>query len=480
MKMNRLMILLAIFFTGTSNGWTQETKKTTLESTLDDQQSVELTVYNQNMGLVKDTRSIKLPLGQEQELRFMDVAAFINPVTVHIKSLSASDDFTVLEQNYEYDLISPQKLMDKYVGKDIKIIDWNQYRDKKEEVRATLLSNNNGEVYKINNEIYIGHPGYKVLPEIPENLISKPTLTWLYTNKNSSPRKLEVSYLTDNINWKADYVLAVNETDTKADLSGWVTLDNKSGATYKNAKLKLVAGEVNRVQPGYPQSVAKEGLASTLGMKKKQFIEQSFFEYHIYDLQRKTTIKDNQTKQVNLLEANDATVSKELIVRGQQNYYLSQYSGQTLKSPVEVFIKFKNSENNHLGMPLPAGVMRLYKKDQAGSLQFIGEDKIDHTPKDEEVKLKIGEAFDVVAERVQTDFKILTSNVYETAWRVTLRNHKKEDITMTLLEPMGGDWEILEPSHPFEKKDAFTAQFKVNVPKDQEVKVTYRVRIRWF
>lgn len=479
MKIVNVVCAVVILFASATRLSAQEPKPGVLESTLNDQQSVEVTVYNQNVGLVKDTRLIKLPQAREQELRFMDVAAFINPVTVHIKSLSAPDSFTVLEQNYEYDLISPQKLMDKYVGKNIKIIDYNEFQDKKEVVDAILLSNNNGEVYKINNEIFLGHPGYKVLPEIPENLISKPTLTWLFDNKNSSPQKLEVSYLTDNINWKADYVVAVNETDTKADLSGWVTLDNKSGAAYKDAKLKLVAGEVNRVQENYNALRARADVFMAAEGKSSQFSEQSFFEYHIYDLERKTTIKDNQTKQVNLLEAGDVGISKEMMVQGNQSYFYSQYTNQQMKTPVDVFIKFKNAQANHLGMPFPAGIMRLYKKDQKGSLQFIGENRIDHTPKDEEVKLKIGEAFDVVAERVQKSFQILGNNVYETQWEVTLRNHKQEDINVTVLEPLSGDWQILESSHPYEKKDAFSAQFKVNVPKDGEVKVTYRVRVRW-
>jgi len=446
------------------------------KSTTEDQKNIEVTVYNSNLALVKDTRVISLPAGRG-ELRFMDVAAHIMPVTVLIKSLNHPDDLMVLEQNYEYDLMSPRKLMDKFVGKKVKIIDYNPYQDKKEILEAILLSNNEGEIYRINNEIYLGHAGYKVLPEIPANLIAKPTLMWLYNNNTNSPHELEVSYLTNNLTWKADYVMSVNQEDNRADLSGWVTLDNKSGATYENAKLKLVAGEVHRAERADTRMWAKQAMKAPTA--EAGFVEKAFFEYHIYDLQRRTTIKDNQTKQVSLLEATGVNVQKEMLVRGNQYYFYSSYRDQDIKTPVEVFIKFKNSQSNNMGMPLPAGIMRLYKADTDGSLQFIGEDSIKHTPKDEEVRLKIGEAFDVVAERKQTDYQVLSPHLYESAWEISLRNHKKEDIMVGVSEPLTSDWEIINASHDYTKVDAFTIRFDVPVRKDEEVKVKYRVRVRY-
>lgn len=446
----------------------------TTQSTEQDQTNVEVTVYNNNLGLVKDTRSLALPAG-EGELRFMDVASGIMPVTVHAKSLNAPDKFQVLEQNYEYDLMDYNKLMDKFVDKKVKLVDWNQYQDRKETVEGTLISNNNGNpVFKINDEIYLGHPGYKVLPEIPENLIAKPTLMWRYANSASDAHKLEVSYLTDNIGWKTDYVFVLNKNDTGGDLSGWVTVDNKSGATYKDAQLKLVAGEVQRAQamPAASRMMMAKGMEMD-----SQFAEQAFFEYHIYDLQRRTTIKDKQTKQISLLEASGIKAEKELLVYGQQYYFMQYYQEQNPKQKVSVYVKFKNSEENHLGMPLPAGILRLYKQDSKGSLQFVGEDNIEHTPKDEEVKVKVGEAFDVVAGRRQTDFKQLTTRMYESAWELTLRNHKEEPVRVGIIEPLQGSWQIVEQSHPSRKLDAFTVRFDVDVPKDGEVKVTYRVRV---
>ncbi|MBU3956067.1 DUF4139 domain-containing protein [bacterium] len=470
--MKILKLFLILLFFGFLN---LDASENALKSSLSDQTAVEVTVYNSNLGLVKDTRRIKLVKGGG-ELRFMDVASGIMPVTVTVKSLNYKNDFKVLEQNYEYDLMDEKKLLDKYVGKKIKIIDWNKFKDRKEEVNALLLSNNQGQIYKINDEIYLGHPGYKVLPEIPENLISKPTLTWLYENSVKDAHDIEVSYLTGGISWKADYIVELNKDDTSSDISGWVTLDNKSGAEYKDAKLKLVAGDVGRVLPEYGgkyNRVKKE----MMSLSDSGFEEKSFFEYHIYDLQRKTTIKNNQTKQVSLLSADAVTVKKEFLVYGVKSYFTREYREQNKKQPVGVYIKFKNSAKNNLGMPLPEGTMRLYKKDTGGSLQFIGEDRIEHTPKDEEIKLKIGEAFDVVAERIQTDYKRITTILHESEWEITLRNHKEEDIEAGIIEPLYGNWKVISQSHPYKKEDAFTIRFNVKVPKNGETKVKYRVRV---
>jgi len=475
MKSRKCIFIIMILFCLSLSAFAQEV----LKSTIDDQQSVEVTVYNSNLGLVKDIRSIALAQG-EGELRFMDVAAYIMPETVRAESLNAPDAMMVLEQNYEYDLLNEKKLLDKYVGKDIKIVDYNPYQDKKEIIDAILLSNNEGQIYKIDDEIYLGYTGRKVLPEIPENLIAKPTLMWLYQNQRKKPHEIQVTYLTKNINWKADYVIALNENDTQAGLNGWVTLDNRSGTTYKDAQLKLIAGDVHRAEIPRRKSMRMEGGFDEMAVGAPQFAEQAFFEYHIYNLQRKTTIRDKQTKQVNLLEGEGIQIAKELVVQGGNHYFLNRHSPDDKKVPVEVFIKFKNSEENNLGMPLPAGVMRLYKEDSESSLQFIGEDRIQHTPKNEEIKLKVGKAFDVVVERVQTDYKRIGGRgnyVYETAWEIKIRNHKEEDVQVKLLETLPYFWRVLETSHEYQKKDAFRIQFDVPVEKDGEAVVTYRIRV---
>lgn len=446
------------------------------KSTVEDQTAVEVTVYNSNIGLVKDTRNVNLPKGVG-ELQFMDVAASIRPVTVAVKSLNAENQFMVLEQNYEYDLMNAQKLMDKYVGKDVKIIKENFYQGTKEEVKAELLSNNSGQIYKIDNEIYLGYNGQVVLPEIPGNLIAKPTLTWMYKNDSAVAQQLEVSYLTDYINWIVDYVMTVDKDDKLAGLNGWVTVNNQSGAEYKNAQLKLVAGDVNRVQDQPSRRMMKGDVVfSMVSEEGEGFKEESFFEYHIYDLQRPTTIKNNQTKQISLLGADGINIIKEFVTYGEQHYYQSRYN-EIPKAKIGVYLKFKNEEKNKLGIPLPAGTIRLYKADSKGKLQFIGEDRIRHTPKNEEITLKIGDAFDIVAERKQMDYQNIGTRAIETEWEVTLRNRKEEDITVTVIEPVWGEWSVMSSSHTYEKLDANNIKFSIPVAKDGETKLTYRVRV---
>jgi hypothetical protein len=446
-----------------------------LTSTLKDQQDVAVTIYNSNVGLVKDTRLIECKPGIH-EVKFMDVAAKIDPTTVHIKSLINGSSLNVIEQNYEYDLLSPQKLLEKFVGQKVQLATMNPETKKEEIVEATLLSTQGGNIFQIGDKIHIGHYGRILLSKIPENLIPQPTLVWMLENKLSKPQKLEASYLTSGINWKADYVAVLNKLDTLTDLTGWVTIDNRSGATYQNALLKLVAGDIHRVQGearmdyARPMAAAKE--------VTQQFKEESFFEYHLYTLDRRTTVKDNQTKQMTLLDANQVPLKKLFIFAGHPQYYYQMNQGSQ-KQKVGVFLELENTKKNNLGIPLPKGTLRVYKEDKDGSLQFIGEDRIDHTPKDEKFKIKIGEAFDVVGERVQTDYKRLGPNLFEVAFEVSLRNHKKEDIKVLVEEPIPGDWEMLSNTHSFEKLSAHLIRFDVPVAKDKEVKVKYRIRYRY-
>jgi hypothetical protein len=447
-----------------------------LSSTLKDQQNVSITIYNSNIGLVKDTRLIDLKPGVH-ELKFMDVAGKIDPTTVHIKSIINGSSLNVLEQNYEYDLLSPQKLLEKYVGQKVQLATINPETKKEEIVEATLLSTQGGNIFQIGDKIHIGHHGRILLSKIPENLIPQPTLVWMLENKLSKPQKLEASYLTSGINWKADYVAVLNKLDSLTDLTGWVTIDNRSGATYQNALLKLVAGDIHRVQPEMKMDYARPMAAAK--EVSQQFKEESFFEYHIYTLERRTTIKDNQTKQMTLLDANQIPIKKLFIFSGYPQYYYYRHDQSSKKQKVGVFLELGNTKKHNLGMPLPKGTIRVYKEDKDGSLQFIGEDRIDHTPKDERFKIKIGEAFDVVGEKIQTEYKHLGFNLYEVAFEVSLRNHKKEDIKVLVEEPIPGDWEMLSNTHPFEKLQAHLIRFEVPVAKDKEVKVKYRIRFKY-
>jgi len=446
------------------------------ESDARQRQHVAVTVYNNNQGLVRDVRTLKLPVGAG-ELRFKDVAAHVDPVTVRARSISHQDGFRVIEQNYEYDLMNADKLLDKYVGRTITILDPACGRQSKpcREVAALLLSNNQGQVFKIDGRIYLGYPGIRVLPKLPEALIATPTLTWKYRNNLRKEQQIEVTYLAGKINWKADYVLALNKTDTRADLSGWVTIDNKSGAVYRNAGLKLVAGSPHKVQTRPDRGVyAAEARMAAAG--PPAFSESELFEYHVYALQGKTDLKNNQTKQIKLLEAAPVKVAKSLQVRSSARHFRCSRGNPDQKIPVAVYIQFDNTKPNKLGRPLPAGIVRLYKADADGSYQYIGEDRIGHTPKEETVKLRVGEAFDVVAHRLQTDYRKISDRQHESAWEITLQNRKKEAVTVTVVESLPANWRILKNSHSYVQADAFTIKFQVPVSVNAEVVCAYRVR----
>jgi hypothetical protein len=451
-------------------------------TTARDRQSVNITVYNSNLGLVRETRRIQLSAGQIA-LRFADVTSQIRPETVHLASLTAPSALRILEQNYQYDLLNPGKLLDKFVGKEITLVlrHFQNNTESFEPVQATLLSNNAGQVWRINGQIVINPTNIAEIrfPDVPKNLVATPTLVWDLENRDTRSQTVEASYLTNGMNWRADYVLLVDANDVKGDLQGWVTLTNASGATFEDAGLQLVAGDVNRVSEDRNYALAG-AMNAKRATDEAQFQEQGFFEYHLYTLQQPTTIRDNETKQVSLLEATGFDVKKEFVINGQR-YYFTSYNnpGQPIKEKVGVYIQFRNSQQNKLGMPLPAGTIRLYKKDDKGNQQFIGEDRIDHTPKDEDVRVKVGDAFDIVAERKQTDYRVIARNVYEYAYEIKIRNHKDGPVNVIVNEPIGGDWEMLSSSFEAKKTAAFAAQFNVPVAKDGEATLTYRVRVRY-
>jgi hypothetical protein len=442
--------------------------------TAGEQRDVMITVYNGNLGLVKDVREVRLDPGLI-ETHFMDVAAQIDPTSVLLRSLTDPIGLKILEQNYEYDLLSSEKLMEKYVGRKVRL-----YQSNGTFQEATLLSTR-GPVYDINGQIHMGQFGSVVLPALPENLVSKPTLAWLLRNTRPAPQRVEASYLTGGISWKSDYVMLINATDSRADLTGWVTINNQSGATYRDAALKLVAGDVNRAASRDDSRRAMEmaAKATSPAVADREFKSEGFFEYHLYTLDGRTTIKESQTKQLTLLSAADIPVDKRFIYYGAASYHRTQYGVPISNQKVGVYLDIRNTKENRLGVPLPKGKVRVYKADASGSQQLIGEDWIDHTPKDERVRIKMGEAFDVVGERVQKDWKRIGSNLYEIEWEITLRNHKKEGVTIEVIEPMPGDWELLKTSHPHEKLQAFTARWSIPVPKEGAATLGYRTRVRF-
>jgi hypothetical protein len=469
MKTRVLALLLLIVFVAA-----QAASAATLAVTREVQKDVMGTIYNGNLGLVKDVREVRFPLGMT-EAQFMDVAAQIDPTTVHLRSLSDPAGLRILEQNYEYDLLSSDKLLEKYVGRTVRL-----YQGDGTFHEAKLLSTA-GPVFEINGQIHLGQPGQLVLPALPENLVSQPTLVWLLRNQTATPQRIEASYLTSGITWKADYVMIIDAADKKTDLTGWVTVDNKSGATYGNAALKLVAGDVNRAQEPRRNARMMEmaAKAASVADASRDFASEGFFEYHLYTLDGRTTIKNNQTKQLALMSASDVGVSKQLVYYGAADYYRTSYGQPISNQKVAVLLEMQNSKDNRLGVPLPKGKVRVYKADAAGSQQFIGEDWIEHTPKDERVKIKMGNAFDVVGERTQKEWRKLGSSLYEVEWEIALRNHKKEDQTVTVIEPVPGDWQVVTSTHAWEKPEAHTLRFQVPVPREGTSKILYRVRLRF-
>jgi len=442
------------------------------ETTLQDQTDISVTIYNNDLALVRDRRNVKLLPG-ELALRFGDVAEKIKPETVSLRSVSAPGTLHILEQNYEFDLMSPEKLMEKYVGKNVRLVNYDNEIGFTEK-DAQLLSVNGGPVYKVENQIFLGHPGQVVLPQVPENLIAKPSLIWLLQN-DGTDHEIEASYLTNGITWSADYVLTMNLEETQLDIEGWVTLNNQSGAQYANALMKVVAGDVNIAQPEQPMmKMAFAEARDAAGAAPAPMREEAFAEYHLYTLPRRTTIKQNESKQVSLLTAEDAGVRKIYEFNG-ANQPTNPEGKQEGKA--DTFLMFKNDKANHLGMPLPAGVMRVYQQDSDGALQFVGEDRIKHTPKDEEIRLKLGTAFDIVGTRVQLEESRISDKVFEAAYEVVIRNHKDKPVAVNINEPAWGTWTVVSSSHEYRKRDANTLVIPVEVPVDGEVKVTYRIRI---
>jgi hypothetical protein len=427
----------------------------------ENQKSLSVTVYNQNLGVVRDVRSIDLKSGISK-IEVTDVAQSIDPTSVHIKL-----NGDVLEQNYQYDLVSLSKILQKYVDNNIQLVGNNN-----EIIEGTLLSSNSGQIVLRKSD-----GGLLMLPNIgnyrfsvgslPEGLITRPTLLWTVNAPKSGKQNVEISYQTAGMNWHAEYVALLNNDDSKIDLNCWVSIENNSGATYKNANLKLVAGDLNLVnntpRPAYEVQLMQKGNTAS-----DQFKERGFFEYHIYDLQRPTTLSQNETKQISLFETHGIKIKKKY-------YYNSGYYYGNNPGKVSVIVEFDNTKENGLGIPLPKGKIRIYKTD-GGANEFVGEDMIDHTPNKEKIKLKIGNAFDVLAEESQTDHKKISDKVFEDSYEITLKNRKQEDITIEVERNLGLNWEILHSSIKYIKKNAQTIIFQALVNKDSETKLKYTVR----
>jgi len=466
-QQSAIKVLCLSMLVGACSAWAQTSEP--VISGERDRQSVDLTVYNSNLALVREVREVALPKG-EFDFEFRDVPAQINPVTLLVSS-PGRIGLTVLEQNYEFDLLSPDRILAKYVGHSVAWIQEDGTR-----VTGQLLAVNDEPVFQVGGEILFKVPGRLALPELPSNLRARPTLVWLAAAEHAGKATVEASYLTRGISWHADYILQLDPKGERAGLQAWVSVDNRCGASFDEANLLLVAGEINQAQPD--RGVMMELTAAPTANKTGGFREESLYDYHLYTLQRPTTLKDNQIKQISLFEADGIAVTRHYRLVGSPRFFRGQGKLRD-KSKVAVSYTLANSSDNGLGVPLPAGVFRVYGKSSAGSRQLLGEDRVDHTPRDEEVELTVGNAFDIVAERVRSESRRVADNLYRHTFRITLRNHKTEDVVVEIDESVGGYWEVVESSLPYDKIDATHIGFAVPVAADGATVLTYTVEVKY-
>ena len=444
--------------------------------------------------LVRLDRELQIPRGRGT-IQFTDVAALIDPTTVQFLSLTDPEGTKVLEQNFQFDLVSQQKLLSRYIDRPVSVE--QQSGDGIKLIDGTLLSSNDGLVIRgADGRIHALQAWSNVsFGELPGGLITRPTLEWDVHSGRGGLQKARVSYQTGGITWWADYNLIFTEgADANSgfvDVGAWVSLLNQSGARYEDAKLKLIAGDVHRLQPAPEVLMRKRAYESAIAADAAPgFEEKAFFEYHLYTLGRPATIPNNSTKQIELFDsASRVPARKQLVYDGAGGMYFhgglnqEREYGPAPSTKVDVYLRFRNDKTSGMGMPLPAGRIRVSQQDKAdGSLEFVGEDKIDHTPKDEDVRVVLGTAFDVVGERRQTDFTVNTKGrVMEEAFEIKVRNHKDQPVEVIVRENLyrWSQWTLIEQSMPSQKKDARTIEFPVKVAADGEATVTYRVRYTW-
>ena len=452
--------------------------------------STEVTVYNQGLGFIKDVRNVHLAKGT-QNVVIEDVAQRIDATSVGFRCLNNPGSVSILEQNYQYDLVSPEAILQKSVGKKIQFT--RTVGRKKESVTGTLISSptsvvntGKGSDFSYNGLVIRTDDGHIILSpegeidvmEMPEGLIAKPSLLWQVDSDLDQDAKMELSYLTQGMKWNANYVLTLGQTGT-ADLQGWVTLDNQSGASFNDATLKLLAGEVNvvREQPVFKTVAGIDFEDAAPRLKKREMTEASLFEYHLYTLNRPATIRNKESKQLSLLEGHNVQIKKVLTINGYID--LSNQVQKPINQSAEVRIQFVNNEKSHLGMPMPAGKIRLYQRDANGSSQFLGEDQIQHTPRDEKISLNIGRAFDVVSTRKRTAFKQTGKKAISATYEIEIRNRKKEATSVDLIEYEPYSWKIVSKSQEYEKLDSNSWVFHVNLKAGEVKTVKYTVEARW-
>jgi hypothetical protein len=451
---------------------------------------VAVTVYNQGTALVQDRRVFDLQSGLNT-VNFTDVAAAIDATSVSFTSITDPEGTVVLEQNYVYDLVSIEALLARYIDQTITVTGQPGAGGEPATFTGQLLSARGGQIVLRTEDgqivaLVAGAQDVR-FPELPEGLITRPTLRWIVSSAQDGPQEVELTYLTGGMNWSADYILLLGTDENSLDLNGWVTLNNTSGASYRDALLKLVAGDVNRVQPNAP--VPSAGFADDMEMLQEErgATQREFFEYQLYEINRRVTIGNNETKQIEFVSGTGIATTTYFVFQptsGFVNYgspIIDQGYGQFVQGEVGTWLEFSTGPESGLDADLPAGRIRVYQEDADGAALLIGENYIDHTPNGETVGIYLGNAFDLVGERVQTGFELVGRDVIRESFEIRLRN-RKDDETVQIRVPESlfrwTNWEILSSSLPYEQLDAFTIEFRADVPPGEEIVLSYTVEYR--
>ena len=438
-----------------------------------EREALALTLYNDDLALVRERRQVELPAGLSR-LSLREVSAQIRPETALLRAVTGGA-VTLLEQNFDFDLLTPQSLLDQHVGREVTVLRPGPDGGEERRERATVLSTRNGTVLRFADRIETGVPGRLAFDRVPAHLHDQPTLSVLLEAAGGR-QSLELSYLTGGLSWQADYVAQLALDGKTMDLSGWVTLNNRSGTAYDNASLQLVAGTPNRA----PAPVRLKFQALAAPMLRAEPREEALLDYHLYRFERPTSIADNQTKQLALLTARAIPVRRDyLLASAGHDHREREREGQTAQRlKPAVYVEFEN-RGGQLGSPLPAGVIRVYSRDRQGAAQFVGEDRIGHSARNETIRLKLGEAFDLTAERRQTSWRKLGDTSAESAYRIELRNARDEAVTVRVQKAFAGDWELIQSSHPGSKESARVLSWNIPVPAGGSAALDYSVRVRW-
>ena len=428
-------------------------------------------VIYKNITFIQDTRDIAIEKASG-EILIGKIPATIIPDTVYV-DLEEGDDLAIISQEFNNKIISKDLLLREYLGRQVSIIDFNKYQDRKEIIEAQLLSAKNGGIYNIKDEVYLGYPGYVILPSLPEGYVSQPQLKWNYKSKSLGERKMKMSYLSGGLSWMAAYVMKIDGRSETADIVCWANISNNSGVTFEEADVSLVSGELNVPKQLKAAPVMRYSMADA---EANVMPREEVFEYHLYTIPHKVTLGDISTKQVMLLKANNINIEKKYVAETVRNYY-QRHDEVYRNVPVKVVIKTKNSKGLGLGEPLPSGKVRLYERREDGAEFFAGEDRIKDIPIDEEVKLTAGSAFDIICKTRQVDFKQLSKSLREVTWEIKVSNHKNKDVSVDVIETIRGNWDMINKDHDYEKISANKIKFTVKLKPDEEKSITYTVRV---